>query len=650
MCATTAEKHEFQAEARQLLDLMIHSVYSNRDIFLRELISNASDAIDKLRVEALADSSLPQPADPHIRIEADEAARTITIHDTGIGMSREEVRQYIGTIARSGTQQFLRQWKELKKDTLTPELIGQFGVGFYSSFMVADRVTLVTRRAGEEGATRWESEGDGTYTLEDAERDACGTTIALHLKKEDGDEDEILEYTKSWKIRQIVKKYSDFVTWPIRMKVERTEYERDERGKIKEGGKETKVVEDQTLNSMKAIWTRPASEVGEDELKEFYKHVSHDWSDPLETIRLKAEGTLEFHALLFVPSKAPFDLYYREAKRGIHLYVKRIFIMDDCEELMPHYLRFIRGVVDSEDLSLNISREILQQNRQIRVMRKRLVKKVIETLDEMREKRPEDYGKFWGEFGRVLKEGLFEDAENRDRLLPLCRFDSTHSAEEKTSLDDYIARMKPGQEKIFFLTGESRVVVENSPHLEAYREKGIEVLILSDPVDEVWTQSVFEYDGKTFESIGKGAAELGEEEGREKAEAELKARQEEVGDLLAALQKALEADIKEVRLTRRLTQSPACLVGETTDMTPQMEQMLKAMNQEVPVNKRILELNPNHEILKKLEAAFAKDRSDPRIGEYAQLLHGQALLAEGSAVKDPAKLGRLLADLMVRSL
>lgn len=646
----TVETHQFQAEARQLLDLMVHSIYSNKDIFLRELISNASDALDRLRFEAISHPELiPEGTELEIRIETDKDARTLSVRDNGIGMSREEVIGLIGTIAKSGTREFLARIKELKAADVPPELIGQFGVGFYSTFMAADRVTLETRRAGEPRGTRWQSAGDGSYTIEEIERPEQGTTVTLHLKPADG-EDGLHDYTAEWTLRDIVKRYSDFVAYPIRMKVERTQVERDADGKPVEGGKEETVVEDQILNSMKAIWLRDPKEVTDDEYKEFYKHVSHDWNEPLKTIRADIEGTLMYRLLLFIPSKAPFDLFMRDGRRGVHLYVKRVFIMDDCEELLPPYLRFVRGVVDSEDLSLNISREMLQQNRQIERMRRGIVGKLLDTLKKMRDDEPDTYRAFWAEFGRVLKEGAFQDPAHRDDLLRLFLFSTTHSTTEPTGLADYIARMKSDQDAIYYMTGESRAAVEQSPHLEAFREKGYEVLILTDRVDEVWTQSVFEFEGKRLQSVARGDVELGSEEDRRKAREETREKGERHASLLERLKSHLEEHVKEVRLSTRLTNSAACLVGETGDISPQLEQLLRAANQEVPTVKRILELNPRHPLLDKLQALYEADPDDARLADHAQLLYGQALLAEGGELPNPAAFSKLVADLMLAAL
>ncbi|MDG4828725.1 molecular chaperone HtpG [Solwaraspora sp. WMMD1047] len=639
--STPVETLEFQAEARQLLQLMVHSIYSNKDIFLRELISNASDALDKLRIGALVDKDLDADIDDlHIEIEADREQRTLVVRDNGIGMSRDEVVGLIGTIAKSGTAEMLRQLKESQDAAASKDLIGQFGVGFYSTFMVADRVTLLTRKAGEAAGTRWESAGEGTYTISDAPDAPQGTTVTVHLKPKD-EEDSLFDYTDEWKIREIVKKYSDFIAWPIRMTVERPGGEGEEAT--------TEVV---TLNSMKALWARPKSEVSEEEYKEFYKHVSHDWTDPLETIQMKAEGTFEYEALLFLPSQAPFDLFQRDARRGVQLYVKRVFIMDDCQELMPEYLRFVKGVVDAQDLSLNISREILQQDRQIQLMRRRLVKKVLATVkDLMTAEDDTKYRTFWREFGRAVKEGLLNDFENQRAILDISSFASTADAEKLTTLAQYVERMKDGQEEIYYMTGESRSMIENSPHMEAFQAKGYEVLLLTDPVDEVWVESVREYDGRKLQSIAKGQVDLAAADAEGKADdAERDQRKEEFAPLLGWLTEQLTEQVKEVRLSTRLTTSPACLVSDANDMTPTLEKMYRAMGQEGPKIKRILELNPEHPLVTGLRSAYGERADDPALPETAELLYGTALLAEGGELTDPARFARLLADRLARTL
>src|SRR6201998_1133926 len=549
------EQLEFQAEARQLLDLMVHSVYSNKDSFLRELISNGSDALDKLRLEAFRNKDLDvDTSDLHIEIETDKDARTLTVRDNGIGMTRDEVVDLIGTLAKSGTAELRQQLREAKNAAASEELIGQFGIGFYSSFMVADKVELLTRKAGESEATRWESGGEGTYPIETVDDAPQGTSVTLHLKPEDK-EDELHDYTAEWKIRNLVKRYSDFIAWPIRMEVEnRTPAPADEAG---EGGEETVTIENETLNSMKALWARPKDEVSDEEYKEFYKHIAHAWDDTLEVIVMQAEGTFEYQALLFIPSHAPFDLFNRDAHTGVQLYVKRVFIMGDCDELMPAYLRFIKGVVDAQDLSLNVSREILQQDRQIKAIRRRLTKKVLSTIKELQSERPEDYRTFWTQFGRVLKEGLMSDFDNQDNLLRVSSFASTHSEDETTTPAEYAGRMKEGQTQIFYATGETRQQILRSPHMEAFKAKGYEVLVLTDPVDEVWVGTVTEFDGKPLQSVAKGEVDLGSDE--DESEAEREEQQKEVADLLAWLKETLSDHVKEVRLSTRLTESPACL-------------------------------------------------------------------------------------------
>jgi molecular chaperone HtpG len=646
------EQLEFQAEARQLLDLMVHSVYSNKDSFLRELISNASDALDKLRIEAFRNKDLDvDTSDLHIEIEADTDARTLTVRDNGIGMTRAEVVDLIGTLAKSGTaelRQQLREAQNLKSTAASEELIGQFGIGFYSSFMVADKVELLTRKAGESEATRWESSGEGTYTIESVEDAPQGTSVTLHLKPEDA-EDELHDYTAEWKIRNLVKKYSDFIAWPIRMEVERREPAASEQEGA--GGEETVTTETETLNSMKALWARPKDEVSDEEYNEFYKHIAHAWDDPLEVIAMRAEGTFEYQALLFIPSHAPFDLFNRDAHTGVQLYVKRVFIMGDCDELMPEYLRFIKGVVDAQDLSLNVSREMLQQDRQINAIRRRLTKKVLSTIKELQSGRPDDYRTLWTQFGRVLKEGLLADVDNQDTLLRISSFASTHSDEEPTTLAEYVERMKDGQTRIFYATGETRQQLLKSPHLEAFKAKGYEVLLLTDPVDEVWVGTVTEFDGKPLQSVAKGEVDLDSEE--DKSGAEREEQQKEFADLLTWMKETLSEFVKEVRLSTRLTESPACLITDAFGITPALARLYRASGQDVPVGKRILELNPNHPLVTGLRDA--QKRADDEaalsvVAETAELLYGTALLAEGGALEDPARFAELLADRLARTV
>lgn len=632
------ETLEFQAEAKQLLHLMVHSIYSNKDVFLRELISNASDALDKLRIQSMIDKDLQvDTSDLHIQIEVDPQQRTLTVRDNGIGMSRDEVVGLIGTIARSGTAELLRKLRESGDTAASRELIGQFGVGFYATFMVADRVTLVTRKAGDTGGTRWESTGEGTYTVEDVEDAPQGTSVTLHLKPEDA-EDRRFDYTAEWKLREIIKRYSDFISWPIRMEVER----KDEDGQTKK-----EVV---TLNSRQALWARPRSEVTDAEYKEFYRHVARDWSDPLEIIQMRGEGHVEYEALLFIPSRAPFDLFVREAKRGVQLYVKRVLIMEDCDALLPNYLRFVKGVVDAHDLSLNISREILQQDRQIQVVRRRLVKKVLTTIKDMMTKHPDRYRTFWAEFGRVLKEGLIEDPDNRETILELISVASTHHPEELTTLRGYVERMKERQGSIYYLTGESRSMLEQSPHLEAFRAKEYEVLLLTDPIDEVWAEQVREFDGKSLQSIAKGQVDLESEDEKKQSEPEREQRQKDFAPLLQWLQETLKDDVSEVRLSSRLTTSPACIVGGEHDLTPTLEKIYRAMGENVPRIRRVLELNPTHPLVTGLRKAHEQGEDKQALAETAELLYGTALLAEGGELKDPARFARLLADRLARSL
>jgi molecular chaperone HtpG len=638
---TPIETLEFQSEARQLLQLMIHSIYSNKDTFLRELVSNASDALDKLRLESYRDKDLiADTSDLHITIESDAAERTLTVRDNGIGMTREDVVALIGTIAKSGTADFLAKLKEAKDSAASQDLIGQFGVGFYASFMVADKVTLVTRHAGSAEGVRWESAGEGTYTIEPVEDAPQGTAVTLHLKPEDTD-DALYDYTAPAKIREIVKKYSDFITWPIRMTADAVPAAE---------GEEPAEPAVETVNSMKALWARSSSEVTEAEYSEFYKHVSHDWQDPLETIRLQAEGTFEYQALLFLPSHAPMDLFLRERKRGVQLYVKRVFIMDDCESLVPEYLRFVKGVVDAQDLSLNVSREILQQDRQIQLIRRRLVKKVLSTVKSMMSADADKYATFWREFGRAVKEGLLDDFENREAILEISSFPSTHDAEKPTSLREYVERMKEGQEHIYYMTGDSRSAVENSPHMEAFRAKGYEVLVLTDPIDEMWVDAVPGFDGKQFQSIAKGQVDLDSDEDKKATEVAREQQQKDFGSLLSWMGTSLGEDVKEVRLSSRLTTSPACIVGDTHDLTPTLEKMYRAMGQELPPIKRILELNPEHALVTGLREAHASRPEDAGLAETAELLYGMALLAEGGELGDPARFIKLLANRLEKTL
>ncbi|MFI1726700.1 molecular chaperone HtpG [Streptomyces sp. NPDC020489] len=630
----STETFEFQVEARQLLQLMIHSVYSNKDVFLRELVSNASDALDKLRLAALRDDALDVDlSDLHIQIDVDPKARTLTVRDNGIGMSYDEVGTLIGTIANSGTAALLKELEEAQDDG-AEGLIGRFGIGFYAGFMVADEMTLVTRRLGENSGTRWSSRGEGTYSLEKVEEAPQGTSVTLHLKPADP-ENQLHDYTSTWKIREIVKRYSDFITWPIRL--------------VPPAGDGEETAEPETLNSRKALWARSREEVSADEYHELYKHVSHDWRDPLETIRLQAEGTFEYQSLLFLPAHAPHDLFTRDFRRGLQLYVRRVLIMDDCEALLPPYLRFVKGVVDAQDLSLNVSREILQQDRHIRMIQRRLTKKVLSSVKEMKARDPEKYATFWREFGAVLKEGLLGDPDNRDAILAVASFVSTHESDEPTTLQQYVERMKDGQEHIYYLTGESRQSIENSPHMEVFKARGVEVLLLTDPVDEVWVDAVGEFEGKQLRSVAKGEIDL-DIQGGDQEDSGRDEQDESYAGLLEWMKEQLGEDVKDVRLSTRLTVSPACVVSDAHDLTPALENMYRAMGQEVPVTKRILELNPAHALVRGLRQAYAEQEDRAELAETAQLLHGLAVLAEGGQPKEPAQFVKLVAERLERTL
>lgn len=643
------EEHRFQAETKRLLDLMIHSLYTNKEIFLRELISNASDALDRLRFEGLTNPMLLEENGKYeIRLETDKEARTLSVSDTGIGMSCNEVIANIGTIARSGTDELRKGLDAAPTAEMAADLIGRFGVGFYSSFMVADKVVLTTRKAGETTATKWESTADGTYLLSEAERDRRGTTVTLYLKQADP-EIGIEDFTDQWALSRIVRKYSDFVTYPIIGQYIREETGKD--GGLAQEPAPTLVIEDKILNSMKPIWSRPQAEVSESEYADFYRHISNDWTPPFKTVSLKAEGTIEYQALLFIPAQASYDLFYHAYQGGLRLYAKRVMVMENCEDLLPRYLRFIKGVVDSTDLPLNISRQTLQQDRHITQIRKWLTKKVLDALAELFEKDYDNYLKFWGQFGRALKEGASSDYENKERILSLLLFQSSADPEKLTTLKDYVERMKEGQDEIYYLTGESRGVVENSPHLEAFKEKGYEALYLTEPVDELFVQSLCDYQGKKLKSAGKGMPKLGDnQEEKEKAQEELKKKEEEAAELFASLQKAVEEHVKQVRLSSRLVVSPACLVGTEMDYSPQMERLLQKGNGGGPKQRRILELNPNHEIFIKLRERFQQNKEGKVIGDYAELLFGYALLAEGSELPEPTKFNRLVVELMLKTL
>ncbi|MEO8441837.1 MAG: molecular chaperone HtpG [Betaproteobacteria bacterium] len=630
MSTAIKETLGFQAEVKQLLDLMIHSLYSNKEIFLRELVSNASDACDKLRFEALTNNELfENDADLKIRVSFDKAARTITIADNGIGMSREEVIANIGTIARSGTREFFSKLTgEQAKDA---NLIGQFGVGFYSSFIIADKVTLTTRRAGLPADTgvRWESDGGGEFTLEAVERPARGTEVTLHLRE---GEDEMLA---GMHLRGIIRKYSDHIVLPIAMKKE--EWDKD-KSEYKLTG------EDETVNQASALWARPRSEVTQEQYDEFYKHVAHDMEAPLCHAHAKVEGNKEYTQLLYIPAKAPFDLWDREHRRGIKLYVRRVFIMDDAEQLMPNYLRFVRGVIDSADLPLNVSREILQQSKDIEAIRGGSVRRVLGMLEDLADNYKEKFATFWREFGKVFKEGIGEDYANRERIAKLLRFSTTLTDGEtqEVSFADYVARMKEGQDKIYYVTADTFAAAKNSPHLEVFRKKGIEVLLLAERIDEWMVGNLHEFEGKALQSVAKGELDLGkladaaEKEEQEKASGEHK-------ELVEKVQKALGERVNEVRVTLRLTESPACLVAGQHELGANLERLLKAAGQKVPPSKPILEINPHHPLVLRLKSETDQRRFD----DWSHVLFDQALLAEGGQLEDPAGFVKRLNQLLL---
>jgi molecular chaperone HtpG len=637
---------QFQTEVQQLLDLVIHSLYSNKDIFLRELISNASDAIDKIRFESHSDETLLEGnSDWKIKLIPNKEAGTLIIRDNGIGMNMAEVEENIGTIARSGTKAFMQSLKE-KADSSNPELIGQFGVGFYASFMVADRVTLETRKGGAvTDGCRWESTGDGSYTVEECSCELRGTEITLHLKEE------FKTYLDEWKIRSIVKKYSDYIQYPVVMDITRSETPKGVDGEEIEGAGTIDKTEEQTLNSMKAIWARAKSDVTEEEYTEFYKHVSHDYDPPFRTIHFSAEGVSEFKALLYLPAKKPFDMFMNDRKKGLQLYVRRVFISDKCEELIPDYLRFVKGVVDSSDLPLNVSREILQEDVQIKRIQKSLVGKILSTLSEVKEQNFDEYVTFWKEFGQVIKEGMHFDYANKEKLQELILFESTATtAGSFVSLKEYVGRMPEGQKDIYYITGASRETLEQSPHLEAFRAKGYEVLFLTDPVDEWVVQSLTEYDEKHLKAVDRGDISLDSDEEKKEKEKKREEAQKEFSDLISLMSDHLKDKVKEVRFSNRLTESACCLVADEYGMNANMERIMKAMNQAVPESKRILELNPDHAILKAMAAIHQKDASAAALADYADLLYDQALLTEGSTIKDPLRFTRLVSDLMVKAV
>jgi molecular chaperone HtpG len=632
MSKTKSEKLEFQAEVKQLMQLMIHSLYSNKEIVLRELISNASDAADKLRFEALANSGLYEnDSELKITIGYDKGGRTVTISDNGIGMSRDEVIANIGTIAKSGTKEFFNSLTgDQAKDA---NLIGQFGVGFYSAFIIADKVTLTTRRAGSSEAVQWQSTGEGDYTLEAAKKASRGTDIVLHLRE---GEDEFLN---DWQLKSIIRKYSDHITLPIVMK--KTEWKEGEDGKP---GEMVQTDEFESVNKASALWARSKNDITEEEYNEFYKHVSHDYEAPLAYTHSRVEGKQEYISLLYIPSKAPFDLYDRERRHGIKLYVKRVFIMEEADKLMPQYLRFVRGVIDSADLPLNVSREILQDSRDVEAIKNGSVKKVLGLLEDMAKDKPEDYAKFWGEFGRVLKEGPGEDFANKDKVAGLLRFATTRmdTDSQTISFKDYVEKMQPEQKAIYYITADSYAAAKNSPHLEIFRKKNIEVLLLSDKVDEWLLGSLTEFEGKKLQSIAKGDLDLGDLETDTEKEIQKKI-EEEAKTLIERVKASLGDNVKEVRVTHRLTDSPACLVAGEHDLSGNLARILKAAGQNAPESKPILEINPSHKLVKRLEA----ETEDTKFSDLAHLVFDQALLAEGGQLNDPASFVKRMNNLLV---
>ncbi len=620
------QTHAFQTEISQLLDLMINSLYSQKEIFLRELISNSSDAIDKRRFEALTNASLLNDDEElAVTITTDKDAGTLTISDNGIGMNHEEMIDNIGTIARSGTKKFMQAIEASKEEGDNVSLIGQFGVGFYSVFMVSDKVSVLSRRAGEQSAVLWESDGKGEFTIGESEKESVGTSITLHLREDER------EYLEDFRLKHIINKYSEHISLPIKML---GSVPLDDEGNPQEGVE----AELETVNTGTALWARPKSEITDEEYQSFYQGLSYDMEPPLSTLHHKVEGNMEYTSLLFIPKKAPFDLWNRDNKKGIKLYVRRIFIMDDAEHLMPNYLRFVKGVIDSQDLPLNVSREILQSDRDIKKIKGRAVKRILDELKRLAKDEADTYQGFWSEFGQVIKEGIVEDVANKDNITPLLRFASTHNGneEQSVSLDEYVERMSDDQEAIYYITAESYEAAKGSPHLEMFSKKGIEVLLLTDPVDEWLVNSLMEHNEKPLKSVTKGDLELSDEEKKEHEEA--KAVLSSVTDKLTEV---LADSVKEVRLTNRLTESPACLVADENDPGANLERIMKAMGQDAPTSKPILELNPDHALIKQLDA-----QSDS-FSDWAQVLFDQAALSEGAQIKDPANYVKLVNKLLV---
>ncbi|MDQ5984587.1 MAG: Chaperone protein HtpG [Syntrophus sp. SKADARSKE-3] len=630
------ETHQFKTEIQQLMNIIINSLYSHREIFLRELISNASDAIDKLRFKSQTDPDIMgDDGDFKIKITPNKKKRTLEIADNGIGMTYDEIVENIGTIAKSGTADFLTALGDAQKQTLSPpELIGQFGVGFYSAFIVADKVTVTTKAAGDHRAIRWESSGDGSYTIEETDKATRGTTVLLHLKKTETDEQ---DFTDEWAIRGVVKKHSDFVAYPIVMDVEKNEPVLDKDGKPIEG-KTEKVVREETLNSMKAIWARDKKEISDEDYNEFYSHISHDWNPPLAHLHLKLEGATEYSALLYIPTHAPFDLFTHEQKHGIHLYCKRVFIMENCKELMPQYLAFVKGVVDAPDLNLNVSRELLQQDVLVRNIKKNLVKKILDLLSNLD---AEKYEQFFTAFGPIFKAGISQDFDNKEKIAALLRYKSTHSEGKLISLADYVNRMKPDQADIYYITGESLSMLQNSPHLERLKDRDMEVLLMTDPIDEWVIRDLHEFEKKTFKSAETGDLGLDKiDEGKK----------ETYSALFDFIKSTLDAQVKEVKPSTHLKDSVACLSGDQYGMSAYMEKILKAAGQQTPQTKRILELNMDHPLLARIKAIYDEDREAALLKDYSQLLFDMAVVSEGGKLDNPSRFNKMIGDLAANTL
>jgi molecular chaperone HtpG len=636
----TDKTYEFKTDVKQLLDLVTHSLYSHKDIFLRELISNASDAIDKVRFESLTNKDVLESNDDwKIKLIANEPEKTLTISDNGCGMTQDDLINHIGTIAKSGTQEFLKMLQENKaKDN--PDFIGQFGVGFYSAFMVADKVVIQTRIAGERGH-QWISTGEGQFEIDDYPKLTRGTDIILHLKKDSE------EFLKEYTLRNLVKKYSDFVEFPVCMDVEKSDYPVDKDGKPDYKAEPIKRTEEETFNSREAIWLKPKSKVTEDEYKNFYKHISHDFSEPLKTIHYSAEGTSEFKALMYIPSKAPFDLFRPESIKGLHLYINRVFIMDECKKLLPEYLRFVKGVVDSSDLPLNVSREILQENPQLEKIKKNLVSKILSVLKDLKENENENYLKFYGEFGPVLKEGLHYDFSNKDKIADLLLFETTTSDGKLKSLKEYVEGMKGDQKEIYYISAESKAKALGSPQLEVFKSKGLEVLLMTDPVDEWVLPHLNEYDKKPLKAVHQGDVKFDDE--KEEDAREIEKKEKEHGDVLKAVKEVLKDKVKDVKFSKRLVDSVACLTAGEGAMNAQMEQMMRAMGQAVPKQQKILELNPKHKLVSVLEGLHKNKEKSDTFNSYVSLIFDQAMLTDGAQLEDALGFAKRVSELMVNA-